>query len=223
MKTTNIKIIFHKKKLFLILTFIMIFFEFSNADVFIQNFFFNKKTNVWIIGEHLKYYYALKWVFYKGIKGVIIIFGIIQIISAIINYRKKKNIKKNLFIVFSLAFIPLTVAGLKQITNVYCPYELNIYNGDKPYVKLFEKYPDNIKTKGKGFPAGHASGGFALMCLFFVMKRKKHGFMIGFFTGWIMGLYQMMRGAHFLSHTIVSMWIAWFILIIVYPIIFKEK
>ncbi|MDD3149328.1 MAG: phosphatase PAP2 family protein [Candidatus Gastranaerophilales bacterium] len=199
------------------------FFEFSNTDVFIQNFFFNRKTNTWIIGEHLNGYQILKLIFYKGIKGVLIIFGITQIVLTIINYKAKKDMKKNIFIIFSLSLIPLTVAGLKQVTNVYCPYELNIYNGNKLYIKLLEKSSHNLKIKGKGFPAGHASGGFSLMCLFFIMKRKILGFMIGFFTGWTMGLYQMMRGAHFLSHTIISLWIAWFLILFLKKIIFKEN
>ena len=48
--------------------------------------------------------------------------------------------------------------------------------------------------------------------LFFCCSGRRAGFSALFITagiGWIMGLYQMMRGEHFLSHTVVSMLLAW--------------
>jgi membrane-associated PAP2 superfamily phosphatase len=67
--------------------------------------------------------------------------------------------------------------------------------------------------------AGHASGGFALLSLFFLFKtaRKSIGVVLFALTiGWSMGLYKMAIGDHFLSHTIITMLIAWLIILIVY-------
>jgi membrane-associated PAP2 superfamily phosphatase len=119
-----------------------------------------------------------------------------------------------------MAFVPLILAGAKKYTNVYCPAQLSYYCGNKPYVKILSSYPADFdrgaNAKGRCFPAGHASGGFALMALFFCFKRKKYrlaGLGAGLCAGWAMGLYQILRGEHFLSHTLVTMLGAWLIIL----------
>ncbi|SFV54930.1 PAP2 family protein [hydrothermal vent metagenome] len=51
--------------------------------------------------------------------------------------------------------------------------------------------------------------------------------MIGFFTGmiigWSMGLYKMMIGDHFLSHTLITMVLAWLIILIIAKIVNSLK
>lgn len=39
------------------------------------------------------------------------------------------------------------------------------------------------------------------------------GLMTGLTLGWIAGSYQILRGEHFISHTIVAMFIAWIIIL----------
>jgi membrane-associated PAP2 superfamily phosphatase len=34
--------------------------------------------------------------------------------------------------------------------------------------------------------------------------------------GWIMGLYQMLKGAHYLSHTVTTMLLAWIIICLIH-------
>ncbi len=68
---------------------------------------------------------------------------------------------------------------------------------------------------GRCFPAGHASGGFALMslCLFPVSNRnRKLLLLVGFTLGWLMGLYQMARGEHFITHTLFTMFLSLFVI-----------
>jgi membrane-associated PAP2 superfamily phosphatase len=51
-----------------------------------------------------------------------------------------------------------------------------------------------------------------LLGLWFIAhtKRKKAASLaIGLGAGWLMGAYQMLNGSHFLSHTIVTMILAW--------------
>lgn len=74
----------------------------------------------------------------------------------------------------SIIFVPALIAGAKYVTNVYCPYQLNIYNGLYPFVRILESYPaDFIQPKpGRCFPAGHATAGFAFMALFSALTRR---------------------------------------------------
>jgi membrane-associated PAP2 superfamily phosphatase len=40
------------------------------------------------------------------------------------------------------------------------------------------------------------------------------GLGLGLAAGWIVGLYQMLKGVHYLSHTIVTMFLVWMIILI---------
>jgi len=76
------------------------------------------------------------------------------------------------------------------------------------------------------WPAGHASGGFALLSLFFLFKTKKNRYiaLIGALTvGWSMGVYKMLIGDHFLSHTILTMILAWLIVLVIKKMIDYEN
>ena len=116
----------------------------------------------------------------------------------------------------TLAIVPTVIGQLKQYTGVYCPWDIRRYGGPAPYVRVFEKHPDNDRPDyvGRGFPAGHASGGFALFALMTLARTRRQqcaALGVALLMGWMMGLYQMAKGAHYLSNTLVTMELAWLI------------
>lgn len=119
-------------------------------------------------------------------------------------------------ILVALISVPLCVASLKTLTNMPCPVDIQIYGGNVPNVGLLERYPEDSKpaNRQRCFPAAHASGGFALMALpllFLGVRSKRIALACGVSSGCIMGGYKMLIGDHFLSHTIISMLLAWLI------------
>jgi membrane-associated PAP2 superfamily phosphatase len=115
-----------------------------------------------------------------------------------------------------LAIVPASIAVLKSRSDIYTPHSLVRYQGEKPYHHLFEPLPPGWPpNQGHAFPAGHASGGFALMSLLHLFRKRRQrwaGLGVGLVCGWTMGVYQMVKGAHFLSHTVVTMLIAWLLI-----------
>ena len=110
--------------------------------------------------------------------------------------------------------MPTAIGEAKAYTNVYCPYEITRYGGQVPYLKVLEWQSPDLQFEhcGKCWPAGHASGGFALFALagLFATRRSQWiGLAVGMGMGWWMGGYQMLKGAHYLSHTLDTMMIAW--------------
>lgn len=207
---------------------VIIFFENTNADIWIQNYFYNFQTNEWIINKNNP---ILKLFFYDGIKKLLILFAV-SILLSLVFFRKKiiiKKYKKGLIIVLlSAIFIPLFIGSLKAISNTPCPCNIIHFNGKHPNIKVFENYPKNyIQTsKNKCWPAGHASGGFALMSLFFLFKsslNKKRALTGALIVGWSMGTYKMVIGDHFISHTIITMILAWIITLIISKFIEKKE
>ncbi|MEJ2495894.1 MAG: phosphatase PAP2 family protein [Sulfurovaceae bacterium] len=112
-------------------------------------------------------------------------------------------------------------------TKVPCPHDIVHYGGSYPDVKVLDAYPKDFlhKSNVRCWPAGHASGGFALMSLYFLFKtpkNKKRALIVAIVIGWIMGLYKMLLGDHYLSHTIVTMLLSWLLILIVVKIVYRK-
>jgi len=73
------------------------------------------------------------------------------------------------------------------------------------------------KKRGRCFPAGHASGGYALFSLAGLATSRRGrwiGVSIGLVVGGAMGGYQMLKGAHYLSHTVVTVFVCWIVFLL---------
>ncbi len=194
---------------------------YTDWDVILQEHFFDRANNRWLIYPAL--HKKLSFIFYSGLKNVLIATAVFCLIRLLLSI-KRKNLRTNnqpyLIMLLSIIFVPLIVASAKYFTNVYCPYQLNIYNGLYPFVRILEDYPaDFIQPKpGRCFPAGHATAGFAFMALYYCFNdRKKRllGLSLGLILGWTAATYQMYRGQHFLSHSVFSMISAFMVIMII--------
>ncbi len=204
----------------------IIIFQITNLDIAIQDLFFDFTTQQWILDRNDR---MLNLVFYSGIKKLLILVAVAILITLIL-FRKKAIVhayKKGLLVVLlSAIFVPSVVGGLKAVTNTPCPKNISHYGGNYPDLKVFDKYPSDFKQKCKirCWPAGHASGGFALLSLFFLFKRtenRKKAIIFALMVGWSMGIYKMLIGDHFLSHTIITMLLAWSVILVIAKIIQK--
>lgn len=115
-------------------------------------------------------------------------------------------------VALSAVFIPTVISFIKLQSDSHCPWDLERYGGTEPYVRLYETMPTGVLA-GNCMPAGHASSALWLISLaiFFVPHRLKLAgstlvafLMLGFAVGWM----QQLRGAHFFTHTLWSIWIA---------------
>ena len=204
----------------LLLVFVMAFFQLTDSDIYIQSFFYNFESKTWLIDKNEP---ILKFLFYDGLKNLLLLFGLLILLSLI--FLRKKSLvqeyKKGLIIVLlSAIFVPFMIGSLKAISNTPCPCNIVYFNGTYPDIKVFDSYPkDFIQTsKAKCWPAGHASGGFALMALFFLFKtakNQKRALIGALIIAWSMGTYKMLLGDHFLSHTIITMLLAWLIILLI--------
>jgi len=187
----------------------LVVFGFNDADLVVQNLFFDAATSSWMVSKQAP---LERLVFYTGPKALIICFGIACVVALIASPRwpwAARRRRALLIVVLSLIIVPSLVGGLKTATNVACPANLETYGGTLPHVPLFDAYPpdDRPEKTQRCFPAGHASGGFALLSLvvLFTERRRQYqaaGFAI--LVGTIMGVYKMAIGDHFLSHVLVT-------------------
>lgn len=107
----------------------------------------------------------------------------------------------------------LVVSTLKLHSLTSCPWELREFGGTVAYVS---HWAWGVRDGGSGgcFPAGHASAGFAFVGGFFAFRHAlprtaRHWLAGAILAGWVLGLAQQVRGAHYMSHTLWTAWLCW--------------
>ena len=148
-------------------------FELGAIDLTIQDRIFDIGMQAWPI---TKADHALRLIFYDGPKMVLIAMGAGLSIAVPWSFRNERLARYRghlAFVLVMLALVPSIAYLGKTVTNVYCPSKLERYGGTITYVRLFDRYPDDLvqNKRGRCFPAAHASGGFALLALYFVLDR----------------------------------------------------
>ena len=127
----------------------------------------------------------------------------------------------------ALILVPGAVGTLQIVTNVDCPRDLDVYGGNRPYVSLFADRPDGL-PRAQCFPGSHASAGFALMAVYFLLRdrrpRAARWSLAGVILfGMVLSFGQQSRGAHFLSHDLTSAAIAWFLSLALWQIMLRRR
>jgi membrane-associated PAP2 superfamily phosphatase len=213
----------------LLLTATILFFGLTDVDLSVQDIFYNFSTHKWILLSSEQPY---KFIFYDGIKKLLIIIAVLFLLALIFFWKKRviQEYKQGIIIlILSAIFIPVIVGGLKKETNMPCPKNEIQYGGSYPRTAVWQSYPTEFKITHKRikcWPAGHASGGFALFSLFFLFKKRRNkllGWSAGLLVGWSMGLYKMLIGDHFFSHTVITMILAWFIVLVIAKFVYSIK
>jgi len=192
--------------------------EWVPFDLWVQDCLYDWNSRQWLVA--FDKHSALGLIFYVIPK---ILLGIFAGLLFLLTIRQRWgrfacpwNRSRLIYVLLCMALIPSLVAILKAHTGVAYPRKIDRYGGGNiPYRTVWQSIPRHIGEKRyKGWPAGHASGGYALFGLAFAALSRpgrRRGLMIALATGSLMGTYQMLAGNHYLSHTIVSMLLAWLV------------
>lgn len=182
----------------------------SGLDTAIANYFFNP-IDQWLFRD----YFVLEKILHKG--GVI--FTILLLVSLLVrwfylfkSHRDKKQRDFVGFIIFSSILTIITVFYLKRWSTLPCPWNSVAFGGDIYPPELWRAFAMDL-PKGKCFPAGHSSGGFCFLSVYFgytVIYGKRNFIMLipGLLIGITFGVTQQMRGAHYLSHDLTTILIS---------------
>ncbi len=105
------------------------------------------------------------------------------------------------------------IAWIKSWSNMDCPWDLVRYGGNQPWVGLLQVRPPGLE-RGHCFPAAHAGTGYAWVALYFCLaavrpRWRNTGLLVALVAGGVFGIAQQLRGAHFLSHDLVSLGLCW--------------
>ncbi|MBT3178300.1 MAG: phosphatase PAP2 family protein [Desulfobacula sp.] len=200
--------------------------EYSGFDIWWIKHFYDDQSRSWPFRGHWLFDTVIHdWGRYFNICMAAL--WLICFVSTFFIAKFKKH--KKILVYFLTASLagPLIVGIGKHSTHIFTPWELEIFSGTLPYIRLFDSVPIGAPI-GEAFPAGHASGGYAYFSLYFLLLHigspyKKYGFFFGLGLGLIFGIGQQVRGAHFPSHDLFSMVICWYATLIFYYLFYPKR
>ena len=109
----------------------------------------------------------------------------------------------------------IAIPAIKQFSLSSCPWDLAEFGGTATYVSHWRW---GVADGGAGhcFPSGHAVSAFALLSGWFALRDQRpqlaRSWLIAvLLAGMALGTAQMLRGAHYPSHTLWSAWLCWVI------------
>jgi len=197
----------------ILLASIVVLTHLHGVDVWISDLAYDFGTKSWLI-DHTD----SEWrtVLYDGPKALLILFALILIAMVIVPTKRAARLfsrREALFVIICLAVVPGVVGMIKQNSGVSCPYSIEHYGGSVAN-SLGEAHLSSIRNRTQVvgcWPSGHTSGGFALLALAFLGRstNTRTTLALGSLTlGSAMGVYQVLRGAHFASHILLTLCIA---------------
>lgn len=173
----------------------------------------------------LQHYWLFENLLHDGIKRALLAVGVVVLLQTAWHLLKKTPDRiRWLYLSTSMVLAPSLIAWMKSRSLQACPWDLKLYGGTLPYHGLF----DLNGVLGYGcFPAGHASGGYVLLAFYFFWRDSsprlaQAAVWFGLFVGSLMGISQMIRGAHFLSHTLWTLWLVWLMLLVL-DVLFRSR
>nr|VFJ56369.1 MAG: Membrane-associated enzyme, PAP2 (acid phosphatase) superfamily [Candidatus Kentron sp. DK] len=197
-----------------LLLLIAVVLQYSGPDIAWISQFFDPAHHAWPYKEH----WFFKGVIHTGGRWLYWSTVVLALAAWIAGYFRQglRQYRKH-FLYFLIAALagPAIVLVAKDLTHLYTPWDLQLFGGAQPYIRLFDPVPDGARV-GHAFPAGHASLGYAFFSLYFVAagiglspRLRWAGFLAGLGLGLAFGLGQQIRGAHFPSHDLFSLVICW--------------
>ncbi|MFN4354522.1 phosphatase PAP2 family protein [Parvibaculum sp.] len=184
-------------------------------DIRLESYLFDQETGQWLMPPQNRD--LLYWLIYRGPKLALSVAGGAAFMWLCLQALQRRWQPRHTQYALGLAvvaLVPLISGLLKAVTGVSCPAQEAQFAG--PYLhsdmvtRLLRNLPYNEHLRC--WPAGHASAGFALIGLRLIappLLRSAFLYTIpGVAAGWLLGVYQMARGQHYLSHTFVTMAIA---------------
>lgn len=197
---------------------LLLMFDPSGLDFAIEQLFYQPGQG--FIGRHS---FWLEDILHDRAKQLVIGFAGLAIIGLVISLlpTRFRVWRRSLgYLVLALGVSTSIVTPLKAFTAVQCPWSLTAFGGTETFTPLLS---ERVATDSPGrcWPGGHASSGFSLLALFFLLRDKRPRaaraalvFALG--LGAVFSLGRMMQGAHFLSHNLWTLLFDWTICLLCY-------
>lgn len=118
--------------------------------------------------------------------------------------------------ILAMVFAAEMIGHLKRASSVDCPIKIQVFGGHKVVAlsDIHEPFP-HFGEGGHCWPGGHSITGFLFVACFFGFKRMgmnkaaRISLIVALVYGNFLGLTQVLRGQHYLSHQLWSAYLVW--------------
>jgi len=128
---------------------------------------------------------------------------------------RRIDLSRRLQLAITAMLSSAVVAAIKSGSGSSCPWDMQAFGGVAHYVPHWRLWGLPDGGGGHCFPAGHASAGFAFVAGWFAFREWPRVATIWLVcavgAGFLLGIAQQVRGAHFMSHTLWSGLICWIV------------
>lgn len=205
---------------------VFVTFEFTNLDLAISDLFYDPAKRKF----PLRYKAWIELPFHEFAKYPVIAVGAVGLLGFFASFRVERLRAWRwhlLFVALCVGLGPFLIGALKHSSFKHCPYDLARYGGYATYTKLLDP-PVPGEEPGGCFPGGHASGGFALMSLYFLWfrtrpERARKAWLAAFVYGNLLGFSRVLQGAHFVSHHLWTALIVWALCLVLYELVLRRR
>lgn len=190
---------------------VLIGLEATGIDLALARLSYDPLSRTFPLREH----FLTTWVAHDGVKvaSALVFAWILVSMWKPIGLLSRLDRARRTYLFIAAAICLVAVATLKRGSALHCPWGLAEFGGAHAYLRLFDAVPGGWQ-RGSCFPAGHALSAFAYVGGYFawrdVDRRIARAWLITVLVvGAWAGVSQQLRGAHFLSHTLWTAWLAW--------------
>lgn len=186
---------------------VLVAWEFSGLDLATSRHFAGGQGFVW------RDHWLAQRVLHDGGRWLAgLVLGALLVRAALPGRAGPSRRERIYWVLVSLACF-LLVPALKRLSETSCPWSLTEFGGTLPYVAHWRL---GVTDGGPGhcFPSGHAVAAFGLLPQYFLWRardcRRARAWLVAVaLLGLLFGGAQLVRGAHFVSHTLWSAWLCW--------------
>jgi membrane-associated PAP2 superfamily phosphatase len=194
--------------------FSLYFLEYRDVDLSISHYFFDEKTQRFPLQFDYLYRNILHG--YLNYPAVIIFLSLAVFLLSTwkLKYRRYRALLA--YLIINIVFAAIITVVTKSSSIRACAWDLQVFNGTYPHLGWLDVLPGNLKP-GHCWPGGFASAGFCLFALYFACrahasKRTAFFLLAGILVyGNVLGIVQVMRGAHLFSHHVWTAVICWYV------------
>jgi membrane-associated PAP2 superfamily phosphatase len=206
--------------------YLLVLLQMGGVDEFVAGLFYDPSQRLF----PLKHNFWAEQVLHDGGQSLMKALGLMVLAMWLASLRIVRLYawRRTLAYVLLVMLLSVGVANLgKALSNMDCPWDLVEFGGSRLHFGLFQDKPDDL-PRGRCFPGGHSSGGFALFALFFVgrslgCQRAWLTLAPAFLIGGVFALDQWARGAHFPSHDLTTAYLCWMIALGTHAWLFRHE
>ncbi|EIK53610.1 PA-phosphatase-like phosphoesterase [Stutzerimonas stutzeri TS44] len=197
----------------------------SQLDFALSRLFYEPGAG--FVGRHS---WLLEDFLHDRVKQLVIVIGVLAIAGFLLSLLPTRLARWRRplgYLVLALGLSTSIVSPLKTLTGVHCPWSLSEFGGTETFTPLLAERAPTLKP-GRCWPGGHASAGFSLLALYFVLRDRhprlaRAALGVALALGTLMSAGRVMQGAHFASHNLWTLLLDWTICLAGYRLLLYRR